>query len=175
MGPFFGTLYDLIETLEPGSFLSTSPLDAGPEPGCGPDRGDGGEGGNERHDMRKERTMRSLLSMICVAGILALAGCGGQSSSEDASPAANDQVAAPGPDVLAALALADMADGTEDKTVSQCYGCALHMAGNAEHAVQVGDYQVHLCSAECKESFAADPSKMILAVAIPEDHSGHDH
>jgi len=55
-----------------------------------------------------------------------------------------------------ALAVADVADGVEDKVAHKCAGCALGMDGSAEHAVTVDGTTLHLCSSMCKEYFTKD-------------------
>jgi len=97
--------------------------------------------------------------LVAGAGcVVFLAGC--QKSS---------QVAAADSDAVAAkLARADAVDGEEDLVVSKCAGCALGMAGKAEHALAVGQYSMHFCAAECKARFARDPGAAVLAMEIPE-------
>ncbi len=105
---------------------------------------------------------------------LCLIACGG--SAEEA-PAAAPVPQEPAPAVAAAgapatntaaLAKADLKDGAEDKVISQCGMCSLHMEGNAAHAVQAGDYTLHMCSKECKAAWEKDPaaSMAILEKAV---------
>lgn len=75
----------------------------------------------------------------------------------------------PGAATLAVLAKADAADGTVDKVVSKCVTCMLGMEGKPEFAAAWGEYTVHLCSAECKETFTKDPEKALLALKFPEE------
>jgi aspartate 1-decarboxylase len=56
-------------------------------------------------------------------------------------------------------------DGAADKIISQCGVCALHMEGDAAHAVQVGDYTLHMCSAACKDAWEKDPTGSMAALA----------
>jgi hypothetical protein len=77
--------------------------------------------------------------------MLVLGGCGGQKPSEQTSLDAAS---------AAILARADAQDGQADKIVGNCGGCRLGMPGKAEHAVKAGDYEMHFCSVECKESFS---------------------
>ena len=76
--------------------------------------------------------------------------------------------AAPSAAVIAMLAKADAVDGKTDKVVSKCTGCGLTMGGDPAHASTVGDYKLHLCSADCKKAVDGDLSKAILALKIPE-------
>jgi len=66
------------------------------------------------------------------------------------------------------LARADAFDGNEDHVVSKCSGCALHMDGDAENTVEVGDYEMHFCSEYCAENFQQDLESKLLALSIPE-------
>ena len=66
------------------------------------------------------------------------------------------------------LAKADGMDGAEDMVVSKCPGCALAMDGSAEHAANMGDYELHFCSAECKDKFNENPVKSLMAMQLPE-------
>ena len=68
--------------------------------------------------------------------------------------------------VAANLALADLADGQGDMVVSKCASCALHMDGSEEHALAHAGYQMHFCSAFCKENFAEDTKVKIAAMTI---------
>jgi hypothetical protein len=60
------------------------------------------------------------------------------------------------PRVLAALAAADAKDGAVDQVVTKCSGCSLMMNGKPEHSLQVGDYELHLCSGGCRDHFNKD-------------------
>ena len=64
-----------------------------------------------------------------------------------------------------ALAKADSMDGAEDKVVAKCGLCALHMDGDAAHAVTAGDYTLHMCSSACKESWEKDPAGSMAKLA----------
>ena len=57
-------------------------------------------------------------------------------------------------------------DGAEDKVISQCGLCSLHMEGDAAHAVQADGYTLHMCSAECKDAWEKDPA---LSMAVLEE------
>ena len=59
-----------------------------------------------------------------------------------------------------------MADGTEDHVVSQCPGCSLAMAGNAEHALEVEGYELHFCSDSCKGKFAENSEANLMALDV---------
>jgi len=56
----------------------------------------------------------------------------------------------------AGLAKADSADGTEDRIVKKCAGCALAMDGDAAHTIEAHGYTLHMCSATCKTHYEAD-------------------
>jgi hypothetical protein len=81
--------------------------------------------------------------------LTALLACGAQ--ADDAKPA--PVPAADPAKVQAGLKKADLADGTEDKTVHKCAGCALGMGGSATHAIDKDGYTLHMCSAMCKASY----------------------
>lgn len=66
------------------------------------------------------------------------------------------------------LASADALDGAEDQVVGKCGGCALTMDGSAEHALKVGDYQMHFCSDYCRNGFEKDTEKALMALTIPD-------
>jgi hypothetical protein len=65
-------------------------------------------------------------------------------------------VAAPTFDKTAALAKADLADGTADKVAQKCMGCSLAMDGDAAHAIEHEGYTLHMCSSECKMNVEGD-------------------
>ena len=74
--------------------------------------------------------------------LAALAACGTSNST---------------PSAASVLAAADAHDGTVDHVVSECAGCALGMKGDPAHAVSHEGYEMHFCSASCKEHFEAEP------------------
>lgn len=110
--------------------------------------------------------------MTTRTGWLALAllvGCGGGAEPE-ATPAeepAADETAADAldEDAKEALAAADAHDGTVDHVVSECAVCGLGMQGDPAHAVTVGEYEVHLCSASCKGHFEENTQQTLERVA----------
>ena len=69
--------------------------------------------------------------------------------------------------VLAVLAKADLVDGSEDKVVSKCGTCALGMDGKAEHSLKTSGYTMYFCSEHCRDAFAENTDKSILAMKIP--------
>ena len=68
-------------------------------------------------------------------------------------------------EVQATLAYADGVDGSEDKVVSKCLSCQLHMNGDHHYAVHVEGYEVQLCSDSCQKAFSDDPAGITLAIA----------
>ena len=66
------------------------------------------------------------------------------------------------------LAKADGMDGAEDMVVSKCPGCALAMEGDAAHSANMGDYELHFCSAECMDKFNEAPVKSLMAMEPPD-------
>ena len=101
-------------------------------------------------------------------GIVTLLACVALGCGHDAAEGAHSKVAeavhgssdghgaASTEQVEVILARADAVDGTEDKVISQCAGCALNMEGTSEHALEVGEYEMHFCSDGCKKPFAED-------------------
>lgn len=69
--------------------------------------------------------------------------------------------------ILAKLTAADAVDGTTDKVVGKCAGCALGMDGSPDHKLEMEGYAMHFCSAGCKDGFSADTAKKVLAMNIP--------
>lgn len=97
---------------------------------------------------------------------LFLIACGGTDAPATTAPT---PTASPTP--LAELTVdpevmkkADLADGTEDHVVSQCGSCALGMEGSADHAVTVGDYEMHFCSASCELRMKETPEAVMETV-----------
>jgi len=78
-----------------------------------------------------------------------LIACGGGAVAD--TPAAVDPAK-----VAAGLKTADAADGTEDKVVHKCAGCALNMDGSADHTISHNGYTLHMCSTMCKAHFEKD-------------------
>lgn len=100
--------------------------------------------------------------------VLATAACGnvertsaGAAPAEVAGSPSGAAAAAldlePTEEMLAALRGADRVDGAEDRIVSRCPGCGLAMEGTAEHTLEIGDYELHFCSATCQEHFEKNP------------------
>jgi len=99
-----------------------------------------------------------------VVGLTAFTGCRKDNNAGPAEPAKAEA----NPQVIAKLAKADLVDGNEDKVVHRCAGCWLGMDGDEAHVLVVGDYQLHFCSASCRDRFAKDVTGNTLALRIPE-------
>ena len=67
--------------------------------------------------------------------------------------------------VAEGLKTADVADGTEDKVVHKCAGCALGMDGDAAHTIEHEGYKLHMCSAMCKTHFEKDLAANLAKLA----------
>lgn len=108
------------------------------------------------------------LCLGLVAALLLAAGC---NREESAGGVDNGASASAGSDaqVTAILARADAADGTSDKVVSKCAGCSLVMNGKAEHDLKAHGYTLHFCSGMCRDGFAKDTTKSILAMKLPSE------
>ena len=107
-----------------------------------------------------------------VGALLVSAGCKKEEPAEPASAigALAEKAAEVGETTVAAvLVRADKVDGTEDKVVSKCAGCALSMDGSPDHTLKAEGYTLQFCSAECKDMFAADTTKSILDMEFPEE------
>lgn len=104
-------------------------------------------------------------------------GCGGQEGetaqehpeTADAHAEAADAHAADATaqsEIVAILAKADAADGSEDKVVSKCAGCKLRMEGSADYALTVENYEMHFCGTDCKSHFEDDTEKAVMALQL---------
>jgi len=111
-----------------------------------------------------------VFACLPICALVGFVGCSDKApSTEGDAPAV--EASAPvevGPEVEAVLARADAVDGTEDHVVSRCPGCALAMEGKAEQAMQVGDYELHFCSDDCREGFEENTAEALLAMKLPE-------
>ena len=115
--------------------------------------------------------------LACLVGV-ALAGAGvgceekgppadGISAGQpEATPIASADDGDVDTKVLGILVKADALDGTTDKVVRKCAGCGLGMNGDPAHASKLGEYTLHLCSADCKADFEKDASKAVLALNV---------
>ena len=111
----------------------------------------------------------SITLLLC--GLVTL-GC--NRATEEVSEVQSAEVTAPKKDAFpfnleaaTLLASADKVDGTEDKVIHQCAGCALAMAGSSDNALQVGEYEMHFCSTYCKGVFEKDTETAVMALVIP--------
>ena len=121
----------------------------------------------------------AIVAGLILIAVAPLVGCGHEAGDHVA--AAHDKIAdavhgadaAPELDPAAkqeaiakVLAAADALDGETDNVVAKCPGCKLAMDGKAEHAAQVGDYELHFCSASCAEHFTEDTETSLLALKV---------
>ena len=126
--------------------------------------------------------MRMVHGAVGILGIAALLLAGPGCKKEEPAPkepAATEEVkeateavkevAVDEKAIEAKLAAADAFDGTTDKIVSKCPGCALSMDGKAEHMLEVSGYKLYFCAEECKTKFEKEANKAILALKIPKD------
>jgi hypothetical protein len=116
--------------------------------------------------------MRRFFVLTLIALGLMVAGCGGYGPRQEEPTAEN----AMSPEELEAavarlLVKADLADETEDQVVEKCLGCGLAMDGSLDHAVQAHGYEIHFCSASCKESADEDIDQAILALGELDEAS----
>jgi hypothetical protein len=116
--------------------------------------------------------MRRLFVLTLIVLGLMIAGCGGygprqeEPTAENAMSPAELEVA-----VARLLVKADLADETEDQVVEKCLGCGLAMDGSADHVVQSHGYEIHFCTAACKERSDEDIDKAILALGELDEES----
>lgn len=97
----------------------------------------------------------ALVRSVCGLALL-LAACGGGTPATPTPPTTPPAPIVTTPEIDARLAAADRKDGTEDKVVHRCAGCALGMDGKAEFAMQVGGYQMHFCKQGCLVRYQKD-------------------
>ena len=110
-----------------------------------------------------------------LAALLVLAGCGGESASYDGPKEAAEPASVKlTPELEAKLASADRADGEEDHVVANCPGCNLAMEGEADNAVDVGDYALHFCSDTCQRDFSEDLQRSLVALLVPEEEAAEE-
>jgi hypothetical protein len=76
-----------------------------------------------------------------------LLACGAQAEKAKTAPAVDPAK------VQAGLKKGDLADGSEDKIVHLCAGCALGMDGSADNPIEKDGYTLHMCSAMCKANY----------------------
>ncbi len=115
------------------------------------------------HFSPRMRASLLLLAPLCLA-----MGCGGPEDSPSSQGETTE--AAPGPAEPgmgpatpgiyeadpALLAAADAEDGTVDHVVENCVVCSMAMPGDPSQTVKLGEYELHMCSALCTETFEAD-------------------
>jgi predicted regulator of Ras-like GTPase activity (Roadblock/LC7/MglB family) len=131
---------------------------------------------NEQESKMTEHLKRGVAGRVVIAlGTLLIAGCEVRWQQAEVAPAMPATNAAPAVNVTeemsSILAKADQVDGTADKTVANCAVCLLGMAGSSEHTLAVGDYTLRFCSDHCKQTFAEDVSKSVLAIEFPNEKS----
>ena len=69
----------------------------------------------------------------------------------------------------AKLKEADALDGKTDKIIVRCASCELGMDGSKDNTVQVAGYTLYFCADKCKEGFAKDIEKAVLAMKMPTE------
>lgn len=111
--------------------------------------------------------MKTIQTLLIACTLPLFAACGEQTSEVITPPKTETETpAAPNPAVAAILAKADAVDGTTDKVVHKCAGCALHMDGKAEHAIAIEGYTMHFCKPACYDRFKADTAGEVLKLKI---------
>ncbi len=121
--------------------------------------------------------IRSTHWAVCTILLAAIAmspsGCSKAEKAEKAEIAEKaekppEPAAQPNAEVVAKLAKADAFDGKVDKVVSKCANCALGMAGQEKHELEIEGYKMHFCGAGCLDHYKKEPAKTLLALKIPE-------
>lgn len=102
-----------------------------------------------------------------VFAALLLSGCGEPQPQVSVEPAVEVAETSSSASLQAKLELADRLDGSEDHTVGKCYVCALGMNGMPDLTVEIEGYKAHLCSASCREYFAANWQSIVAKTEIP--------
>ena len=106
--------------------------------------------------------------------MVSVVGCGQSAPEPEAAPEqvqVPEKEAAPAAPVQwteadkAALATADLADGTADHVIKKCAVCALAMDGSEAHVVQLADYTAHACSAHCAHKLSTEPQAVLSTIA----------
>ncbi len=80
-------------------------------------------------------------------------------------PAAASEFATVSDTARAGLEAGDRADGVADHVVEMCAGCSLVMEGSPAHIIEHADYQLHMCSADCKTHFETALDANLSALA----------
>jgi len=115
-----------------------------------------------------------MVRCVLLGVMVSVVGCGQSAPELEAAPEqvqVQQQEAAPAAAVQwteaekAALASADLADGTADHVIKKCAVCALAMDGSEAHVVQLGDYTAHACSAHCAHKLSTEPQAVLGTIA----------
>ena len=109
-----------------------------------------------------------LVALLALLAVACGAGSEQREAASEPAQAATDVDPATRARAEAVLARADAADGTVDPVVEKCSGCNLHMSGKPEQTVAVLGYELHQCSATCKERFEKAPVESVLAMRIDD-------
>jgi YHS domain-containing protein len=101
------------------------------------------------------------IAAVCVLlGAIVLGACGPGAGPAPGAVRATEAEAGK-------LQAADAADGTNDHVVAKCAVCGLVMDGTSEHVSRYAGYELHFCSAECKETFDHDPHAVLVRLPAP--------
>ena len=132
--------------------------------------------------MKQNFARASWIGLVLFCLILTV-GCGGYESGDTATEPSEEttvatevaeeeaalesviEIPAPMAEIVGAvLAKADAADGTTDKVVANCPGCALAMEGNPDHVLHIADHELHFCSEDCKAQFTENAVENLIAL-----------
>jgi hypothetical protein len=119
--------------------------------------------------------------VLVVIGSIALVGCSKEEEEKkpvDLTPSTamdkiksgvEEGVAKVTAEMEAKLKEADALDGKTDKIITRCATCKLGMDGSKDNNVQVAGYTLYFCTGKCKDGFAKDIEKSVLAMEIPKE------
>lgn len=115
----------------------------------------------------------SLLKITTFLALLfSVVACDQNGATVSKSVAVSDgpkQAATLSTETITKLAKADLVDGTEDKIVHKCGGCALGMNGSEDHKMKAGEYEMHFCSSYCLDVFEKDVNSAVAQMTMPEE------
>lgn len=113
--------------------------------------------------------IRSVLTLTLVA--IGCVGCGRDATSTHSNPQTRPEIQVTDK-MMAALAVADAADGVTDHVVQKCIVCELSMKGTGQLKTSIGGYTVWHCSSACLRSFVQDPAQYLAKISAKPPATG---
>jgi hypothetical protein len=120
--------------------------------------------------------MSSILRLVSALLVLSLVAACGDSKPEGTPAKEPADAPAPAPlvstvtptaETLAKLAAADMLDGKEDKVITRCASCGLHMLGDPKFTCRIGEYTLQSCTDHCSHAVCDDPNGLFADLEVP--------